>query len=46
MKLKAATLIKQAGSHEFSKDFDHRNKITTMHDVLDDRYFCRTLLVG
>ena len=46
MKLKAAVLIKQAGSHEFSKDFDHRNRITTMQNVFDDRYSCRTLLGG
>ena len=45
MKLKAANLIK-AGSHKFSKYFDHRNKITTMQNVLDNRYFCRTLLGG
>ena len=46
MKLKAATLIKQAGSHKFSKDFDYRNKITTLQNVLDDRFFCRTLVEG
>ena len=44
MKLKAAALIKQTGLHDFSKEFDHRNKITTMQNVLDYRYFCRTLL--
>ena len=31
---------------KFSRDFDHRNKITTMQNVLDDSYFCRTLLGG
>ena len=44
MNLKAATLITQADSHKFSKDFDHRNKMTAMQNVLDNSYFCRTVL--
>ena len=39
MRLKAETLIKQAGSHKFFEDFDYRNKITTMQNVLDDSFF-------
>ena len=39
MRLKAATLITQAESHKFSKDFNHRNKMTAMQNVLNNKLF-------